>query len=105
MTTNMKERTITVIVCRVGEGPVVEDMANTLQAMQGLVGGYVEEINVLPGGLVMFANEDGLPRRLPYNRSVCGVQIVGDFFVCRSAGSELASIVDGDLDVVKVCTK
>lgn len=79
---------ITVVLVRPGEAPTVVVVDNELDDLQGLVGGYLEIVNVDPRQLrtpihphgpryVVVCNEDGLSLRLPYNRG-----LLGPWFVC-----------------------
>ena len=72
-----------------------------LESLQKLVDGYIEVVH-LPGGLVLVCNEEGMLRRLPVHHAVAigdgrYMPIHGDFFVCRSEGSEFASISGEDI--------
>jgi len=52
----------------------------TFKEAQKVVGGYVEVLRI-PNGAILLVNDEGLIRRLPYNRAAsfeCGRQIVGD---------------------------
>lgn len=52
----------------------------TLKELQDMVGGYVERVR-LPKGMVLIANEDGMPLGLPLNRAaseMTGITLVGD---------------------------
>lgn len=82
----MKENKITVIAARVGEPLHLEDIDNTLEAMQAFVGGYIETVT-LEDGRVIVCNEEGVILGLPMNHG-----IAGDFFICEVNGDEFASI-------------
>ena len=73
---------IRIVLARVGEAPVVTELANTLEAMQATVGGYIECVRV--DDLDVWLNEDGLGLSLPFNRTVDGLPIVGPIFVAAS---------------------
>ena len=49
--------------------PVERDVPNELHELQELVGGYMETVRITSQVLAI-VNEDGIPRRLPYN---CGL--------------------------------
>lgn len=76
---------IKILAVRQGQIPVIEEMPDTLQAMQQFVGGYLEHapISCIPlenaanYGLALLCNEDAIRLEFPYNRN----QIRGDFFV------------------------
>lgn len=84
-------RTVRVVVYRVSQPARVEAMPATLEAMQLLVGGYVEGMTLVDGRL--YCNEEGLLAGLPPNpRRILGAPpICGDFFVTAHENA------DGDL--------
>jgi len=83
---------IKVVVCRVDQEPVVEEIDRDLESMQKIVGGYIEQIRAMmpdiQGGrsnrLVIICNEEGRLKKLKPNR----FGLLGDFFVCGAAGSD-----------------
>ena len=77
-----KSEKIRIVVAPVGEAPFETVIDNTLEAMQFLVGGYIEPIRV--GDLDVWINEEGLIMNLPYNRTVEGYPITGTIFVAAS---------------------
>jgi hypothetical protein len=91
---------VAVLVCRVGELPVVEAMTNDLSAMQALVGGYVETV-ALDDGVDVWCNDMAIGDGLPCNRWIPSQppqEIYGDFFVCRSTDDgEVASLTAADI--------
>jgi len=65
--------------------PVVPDkgLRFTLAELQKMVGGYVERVQ-LPKGMVVLANEDGIPMGLPLNETasrMVGMQLLGDVVI------------------------
>ena len=61
-----------------------------LKSLQDLVGGYIQAVQILDGG-VMLVDEDGLMKRLPLNpvaSRIAGTQIVGTAVVVGSDGSD-----------------
>jgi hypothetical protein len=70
--------TIKVVYKDVGELPCVWYMNDTLEAMQQLVGGQIEEHN-LGDGLLLMCNEDGKINGMPEN----SLGIAGPYFVTR----------------------
>lgn len=99
----MTQDILKVIVCRVGQAPVIEDIPDTLEAMQGLVDGYLEHVT-LPQGLSLWCNEEGLLKGMPFNRYMYGIPIAGDFFLTRANGPETASVRQEDLVWVELMT-
>lgn len=57
---------MTAIIKRPGQPAFRREIDNTLEALQDLVGGYIETVS-LPGGIVMIVNEEGKILRLPIN--------------------------------------
>lgn len=77
--------TVSVIVCRLGAGPVVETLTadaegSYLEALQRIVGGFVQCIT-LDDGLDLWCNEDGVGQGLELNRCIptVGRRIPGGF--------------------------
>ena len=93
--------TVKVIVYRVGQAPVIEEIPNTLESMQGLVGGYIEYVP-LSDTFCLICNEEGKLVDLPPNRLAINIDVIcGDFFVSRDASNgELQSVEDADLAAV-----
>lgn len=60
--------------------PHYEDIENTLEAMQEMVGGYIEMVGISNGNCIV-CNEEGRLLGLPYNKTIEGYDIYGDFFV------------------------
>ena len=71
MSPNTEERLptkIKILVCPIGQSPVVEEIEPTLENEQAIVGGYLEFVE-LDDGVELVCNEDGRDS-LPFNRSV-----------------------------------
>ncbi len=64
---------------------------NTLEAMQSLVGGYIETVT-LATDLVLICNEEGFLRGLPDNCRLCGMRLVGSILLAGIDGDEFADI-------------
>lgn len=74
--------------------------ANDLQAMQAIVGGYIEVLP-MPDGLHAVCNEECGRHGAPAHHAVLSRQgvprvIDGDFIVCRTKGSDFASLREDD---------
>lgn len=80
------------IVKRVGE-PVghFEWIANTLEALQHAVDGYIETITMTADTLLI-VNEEGRIRGLPYNCTIMSLDLVGDILVCGYDGDEMCDV-------------
>jgi len=95
--------TVKVIVARVGEAPVVEDMEDSLAAMQAIAGGYVEHVR-LSATVGMYFDEEGRLKGKPLNRLVPddhGNQwdILGDLFLAsHDDEGGLCSLSDADTE-------
>jgi len=74
----------------------LREIDDTLEALQSVVGGYIEHVGIL-GGLAVVVNEEGRLMGLPPNRR----GFVGPFFVARVAGEEYVSITDADERVAR----
>lgn len=80
---------------------VMDKIENTLDAMQKYVSGPIEVIN-LTEDILLVCNEEGKMRQMTptafITRNQC-VQdcIVGDFFICRESGENMASIQKEDI--------
>lgn len=78
---------LTIIACKVGEPPAVQQLAKGLSAMQGFVGGCIECL-CLGGGVDLWCNDEGRGT-LKLNRIVVSEhgdyhEIYGDFFLASS---------------------
>lgn len=80
----------------------VLEIENTLAAMQKMVGGYIEAVQ-MGKGYVVIANEEGLIQRLRFNLNTAHWPnpLVGDVFVTKAKGEEFASLTDEDLKYLK----
>lgn len=70
-----------------------------LQAMQDLVGGYIENVT-LEDGVGLICNEEGKLQGLPKNRRVAELNDVirGPFFISRyNEEGETVDVTDGDV--------
>lgn len=80
-----------------GKGPVERDVPNELHALQELIGGQMETVRITQQVLAI-VNEEGIPRRLPYN---CGLngwfnapRIYGPLFFVGEAGEDFCDLPD-----------
>ena len=78
---------IKVILCKVGEEAEVIEIEDTLETMQELVGGMIEEYQPFEDAAII-CNDEGKIQGLPLNRAIYGEDgkiidvIAGDFFIC-----------------------
>lgn len=96
MQAEMAAENITVVVAKPHQRAEVVVIPNTLEALQGIVGGYIEE---LPSaweiaGCVIVANEEGHPQGLPPNREwPAGSELLGTIVVVqRGTNADYASL-------------
>lgn len=91
---NQDEERITVLIVEPLEPPRIDVIKNTLEDMQEVVGGYIEEVP-LDEDAVLVCNEEGKLDNLTANRRVGNDVIAGTFFIAREDGSEyLRSLTD-----------
>ena len=99
----MTKNTLTVIVCRVGQLAVVEQMAPGLKPMQDIVGGHIECVGLegtpFEHGIDLWCNEEFLLKDYKPNRTI-GPQLVihGDFFIAAHDGEgETLGLTDAEV--------
>lgn len=63
------------------------EVENELEALQALVGGYIEAIT-LSRNLVLLCDEEGRIKGLPYNTRILGEELVGPLVVCGTDEGE-----------------
>jgi len=103
---------VRVIVCRPGETAVVEEINDSLESMQQLVGGMIEEYQPFYDlqdprveDVAIFCNEEGKLNRLPPSRAIEDEDgylldvIAGPFFICYAPiASETIQSLPEDLE-------
>lgn len=86
-----------VLLYKVGQPPEVIDVEYELHAMQKLVDGNLEILGI-GEDYILVADEEGILKNKPVNRMVLrgghAISIVGDFFICKSAGEDLVGVTD-----------
>ncbi len=84
----MNTEKISVILVEPGKYPKLVEIENTLEAMQALVEGDIEEYMPFDDEVAIVCNEEGKMRGLPLNRAVYTDNkeivdiIAGKFFIC-----------------------
>lgn len=84
------ENKITVLIVEPEKRPRIADIPETLEAMQSVVGGYIQEIMLFDDEVALVCNEEGKVNGLALNRALyCDdgklMDIVaGTFFVCSA---------------------
>jgi len=91
---------IKVVVVEAGHVPYVKEIEHTLDAMQEIVGGYIETVTFTRRGRYkIICNEDGLRLRLRLNRLVNENKLVGTFFITRyNDAGECLGLTDEEAD-------
>lgn len=64
---------------------------NTLEALQKIVGGYIEVVTLAPD-LALICNEEGRIYGLPLNCNICGVTFVGTIIAVGVNGEEFEDV-------------
>ena len=86
-----------------GEAPEIRDVANDLEVLQDLVGGYIETVTV--GNVVIICNEEGKLKGMPLNFLVktrnYTEPIVGPAIFCRTDHWDFTDIQDEDIKKIK----
>lgn len=97
---------ITVLYVQANHYPKTVSIDNTLEAMQKLVGGYIEEYMPFEDEVAIVCNEEGKMNGLPLNRAIYAegskemIEIIaGDFFIAYApVGSEDFKDLPKDLE-------
>lgn len=85
-----KVETISVLLIQPGKYPKTVEIEDSLEAMQAVVGGDIEEYMPFEDEVAIICNEEGKVNGLPLNRAVYDSEhkiidiIVGDFFICHA---------------------
>lgn len=91
---------LTVLHVKVGQEPVVKTVDNTIEALQGLVEGYIETVRIADD-LLLVVNEEGLLQHKPMNFMTFALraeglvpvhEIVGDVFFVSWLGEDFTSL-------------
>ena len=112
MITGTDTERIRVIICRPGEYAAIEEIDDSLESMQNVVGGYVEEYQPFHDDddprvddVTIYCNEEGKMNRLPPSRAVTDEDgrvldvIAGPFFICFAPlASETIQSLPDDLE-------
>lgn len=72
-----------------GKAPEYRTVPNTLEALQEIVGGYIETVTV-EKDLVIICSGEAWPLDLPYNCAVCGEDFYGTVIFAGVDGDEFA---------------
>lgn len=78
------------VVKRPGQEPKVMDIANRLEALQAMVGGYIETVPF--GDHLAIVNEEGRIMGLPMNFFLGDTPICGTAVICETQGEEFRGL-------------
>ena len=84
----MKQKQIDVYIMLPGEAPYKARIDNTLEALQEIVGGYIEVVS-FPADLVVICNEEGRLKGMEPTCDVCGVDFCGPVIFAGADGEEI----------------
>ena len=93
-----------------GREPEMDDIDNTLKALQQAVGGYTETVTLPRTGLAVIGNEDGRLVDLAESGVLCmsplgGQLLVGTVLVVRAApgAEDFSGVRACDLGLIRAC--
>ena len=87
---------IKAVIQRPGQISQIITIPNTLEALQQLVGGYIETLT-LPDGFVIICNEEGRYLGLQPNVNTYAGVIVGNIIITKAEGEDFASLTPEQL--------
>lgn len=87
----MNTNTITIIKVEPHRQPEVITINNTLEALQGLVEGYLEAVSLSPTACII-VNEEGKLLGLTPNRKLNHDILVGNIIIVGTEGPEIVSL-------------
>ena len=99
----LPEENIRVLVVKPEEEPEERTIENMLEAMQEIVGGYIETVT-LEDELVLICNEEGKLNGLPMNRTITEPyddMICGTFLLAGVDGEYFASLSEEKIERMK----
>lgn len=84
-------RKVSVIIKRPGEKPYKTNISDSLKNLQNTVGGKIETVR-LCADMAFIVNEGGRLLGLPYNCTVCGIELYGTVIVIGVNGDEFDDV-------------
>lgn len=84
-------RKVSVIIKRPGEKPYKTNISDSLKNLQNTVGGNIETVTLCED-MTFIVNEEGRLLGLPYNCTVCDVELYGTVVVIGVKGDEFDDI-------------
>ena len=101
---NQKRRTfyLNVLVVEPGYAPYEKEI-NGLREMQSIVGGGIQAIYPYQDSVAIVCNDEGILKRLPFNRSIEGGYggVCGTFFVCGQGEESFCSLTPEQVKTYK----
>ncbi len=74
---------MTILIVEPGQRPRVPDIEHTLEAMQGVVGGYIQAIYPWKDRVALVCDEEALLENARFNRLLSpNNPVFGTFFIC-----------------------
>ena len=79
---------------RIIPGQRAEDIEveNSLEALQEVVGGYLEPIQLPASNMVILRDEEGLMKQKDYNCRIMGIDFVGTILFVGTKGEEFTDV-------------
>lgn len=78
-----------------GKAPITINIENTLESLQGQVGGYIETVTFAED-VVIICDEEGRLKDKPYNFRLCGVDFVGVILIAGRKDDGFCDIKDAN---------
>lgn len=79
---------------RINPGQRAEDIEveNSVEALQEVVGGYIEVVNMPVNDMAILRDEDGLMKQKDYNCRIMGIDFVGTILFVGIKGEEFTDV-------------
>ena len=88
-----------IIVKKPNSKLTVENVENSVEKIQQIVGGYFEPVNVSEN-CMMLCNEDGKRKKLPYNFDLGNQIIVGDVVFVQTGNGDFTDLDDANIEMI-----
>lgn len=96
-----------ILIIEPGKDPRREEISSSLEAMQKVVGGYIQAVYPFEDHVALICNEEGKLLGLPFNRRLVDEEtgvvydyIAGTFFLCAAPADadDFASLTEEQLE-------
>lgn len=87
----MKSRYIKALYKEPGKAPIIINVENELEALQRVIGGYLETASAR-NDVCVICDEEGRLKGLPFNVAVWGVSFVGPILIVGVDGEEFCDL-------------